>query len=155
MFSTAPSLPECAARLQEKLDNVLAWGSLNGIELEISKTELQYFHRKKGKPFEPNLRADSVEIRPNDQTRWLGVHFDRCLKFRHHIKQACGRATAVTAHIKSLCNTTRGIRPALARQALQGAAFTTLFYWAETWFSANTCKEDIARIQRSVRLSYS
>lgn len=111
------------------------------------KTELQYFHRKRRSPTEPSLFAEGNEIRPNESTRWLGVFFDRSLRFRHHIKKACERSVAITSHLKRLQSTTRGISPLLLRQALQGVALPTLLYGAETWFSKGTSKSTIAKIQ--------
>ncbi|KAI0997005.1 hypothetical protein K3495_g11178 [Podosphaera aphanis] len=147
LLASAPSLACCANLLQTQLDRTFEWGRENGITFGISKTELQYFHRKRGSPVEPSLFADGVEIRPNDVTRWLGVFFDRGLRFQNHIKKACERSLAITRHLKRISLTTRGIRPLLLRQTLQGAAFATLFYGAETWYSNNTPKDLLERIQ--------
>ena len=40
LFASAPSLVECARKLQKKLDSTIAWGFINGISFELPKTEL-------------------------------------------------------------------------------------------------------------------
>ncbi|KAI1005470.1 hypothetical protein K3495_g2746 [Podosphaera aphanis] len=147
LLASAPSLASCANLLQTQLDRTFEWGWENSLTFEIFKTELQYFHRKRGSPMESSLFADGVEIRPNDVTHWLGVFFDRGLKFQNHIKKACERSLAIIRNLKRISLTTRGIRPLSLRQTLQGAAFATIFYGAETWYSNNTPKDFLARIQ--------
>ena len=139
-IASAPTLARCGELLQTQLFTILAWGRKNGIVLEVSKTELQYFHRKHGSPLEPSVYANGVEIRPNAHTCWCEVIFDQSLRFRENVRQACGRSLAITSHIKSLSGVTRGMSHLLLRQALQGAAFATLLYGAETWYSKGTPK---------------
>ncbi|POS82089.1 hypothetical protein EPUL_005714, partial [Erysiphe pulchra] len=43
----AQDLGECGFKLQASLDKTLQWGSENGIQFEITKTEVQYFHQKR------------------------------------------------------------------------------------------------------------
>ena len=81
-FASTPSSDECALKLQEKLDSTIAWGLTNGISFELPKTELQYFHRKRGSPLEPTLSIGGTTITPNDHTRWLEIFFDRALRFQ-------------------------------------------------------------------------
>lgn len=96
---------------------------------------------------ESSLFVDVVEIRPNNVTRWLGVFFDRGVKFQHHIKKFCGRSLIIIRHIKTLSLITHGISLLLLRQSPQGAFFANLLYGAETWFSKNSSKDIIARVQ--------
>lgn len=50
-------------------------------------------------------------------------------------------------HVKRLNNMIRETQPNLIRQAIQGAAFATLFYGAETWYSSKTSQWSIDQIQ--------
>ncbi|KAI0994854.1 hypothetical protein K3495_g13328, partial [Podosphaera aphanis] len=92
IFASAPSLTRCSELLQKQINSTISWGRENGISFEISKTELQYFHRKQGSPAKPSLFVEEAEISPNNVTRWLGIFFDRALRFRHHITKACSRS---------------------------------------------------------------
>ncbi len=47
LLGSGKDLPTCGQALQKSLNGALQWGADNGIQFEISKTELQYFHRKR------------------------------------------------------------------------------------------------------------
>ena len=138
-YSTAKTLRDCHTKLQRQLDISRAWANDNGIQFDKEKTELIYFHKKR-KFEEPSLQVEGTEIRPKDILKWLGILFDRKLSFKNHVRFACQRARVVTDHVRRLCNTTRGACPGLLRQAVQGCAFATLFYGAETWYGPQTSK---------------
>ena len=126
LFASGFSLVKCARKLQEKLDSTIAWGFKNGISFELPKTKLQYFYRKRGSSLETTLNIGETTTTPNYHTCWLGIFFDRTLRFQFHTLQACRKSLAITSHLKRLSTTTRGISPLFQRQPLQGAAFVTL-----------------------------
>lgn len=132
-FSTGKTLKYCQLNLQRQLNLSLDWARENGIIFDMRKTELIYFHKKR-KLVDLPLRVDNHIIPAKDQIKWLGIYFDRKLCFKEHVRLACQRSRVVTDHVRRLCNTTRGTSPGLLRQALQGCAFATLFYGAETWY---------------------
>jgi ribonuclease HI len=110
----------------------------------------EFFHRKL-KAAEPPLHLpDGHGISPNDITRWLGVFFDRKLSFKAHVQIACLRAKQITDHMQRLCRTVKGAKPVLLRQAVQGCAFATLFYGAETWYGRYTSPTVLRRLQPAI-----
>ena len=150
LFATGSTLLECQENLQKELDSTLRWGLENGISFDAAKTELQYFHRKnKNREEHPVLFGETV-ITPNEVTRWLGLLLDRKLTFSKHLQHAVTRAKRVTDHVQRLCTTVRGLQPALARQAMQACAFSTLFYGAETWYAKNTAKRATRQAQVAI-----
>ncbi|POS84577.1 hypothetical protein EPUL_002799 [Erysiphe pulchra] len=70
----------------------------------------------------------------------LGVFFVKKLLFKEHVRRACQRTRIITDHVRQLGNTTRGAKPSLLRQAIQGCVFATLLYGAETWYGPHTSK---------------
>lgn len=145
----ASTLEGCRRALQAAVDKSLRWGRENGVRFDLLKTELQYFHRKR-KAAELPLDVEGQLVQPNDCTRWLGVFFDRKLLFREHVAQAIVRAKGVTSHVNRLARTTWGPRTDLTRQAVQGCAFATLLYGAETWYSRRTSKDTVEKIQVAI-----
>lgn len=146
LLETGKSLEDVRGRLQKSLDMSLQWGLDNGITFEPSKTELQYFHRKR-KYEEPSISMGEHSITPNDSTKWLGITFDRKLQFTEHLRKARIRARQVTDHLRRLCGTSFGASAFLLRQSVQSCAFSTLLYGAETWFSKSTSKHAIGQLQ--------
>ena len=108
LFASGSSLVECVRKLREKLDSAITWGQTNGISFELLKTELQYFHRKRGSPLEPTVNIGGTTITPNDHTCWIGIFFDRTLRLQFHTLQACRKSLAITSHLKRLSTRTRG-----------------------------------------------
>jgi ribonuclease HI len=150
ILATGTTTQVVHAKLQKHLDITLAWGKENGVLFDSAKTELQYFHRKRQADDPPLRLPDGQEILPNDITRWLGVFFDRKLWFKAHVQIACLRAKQITDHIRRLCRTVKGANPALLRQAVQGCAFATLFYGAETWYGKYTSPAIFRLIQLAI-----
>ncbi|KAI0994911.1 hypothetical protein K3495_g13269, partial [Podosphaera aphanis] len=148
-YSSAKTLRDCHTKLQRQLDISRAWASDNGIQFDMGKTELIYFHGKR-KFEEPSLQAEGTEIRPNGNFKWLGILFDQKLSFKDHVRFACQRARVVIDHVRRLCNTTCGVSPGLLRQAVQGCAFATLFYGAETWYGPQSSKWALNQVQLTI-----
>ncbi|KAI1001661.1 hypothetical protein K3495_g6540 [Podosphaera aphanis] len=147
-FASAKSLKHCQSKLQRHLYLSQAWAKDNGIIFDEKKTELIYCHKRKFE--EPPLRIEHTEIRPKEVLKWLGILFDRKLSFKQLVRCACQRAHVVTDHVRRLCNSIRGIPSALLRQAVQGCAFATLFYGAETWYGPQTSEWALNQIQLAI-----
>lgn len=56
----------------------------------------------------------------------------------------------VTDHVRRLCNTARVASPSLLRQAVQGCAFATLFYVAETWYSPQISQWALNQVKTAI-----
>ena len=140
------TLKDCQLKLQKQLDLSLDWATDNGIFFDMEKTELIYFHNKR-KFEEFPLQAKDFLVKPKEIIRWLGIYFDRKLSFKEHVRLACQRSRIITDHVRRLCNTNRGTSPSLLRQAIQGCAFVSLFYGAETWYGPQTSKCGLNQVQ--------
>jgi ribonuclease HI len=85
--------------LQITLDKVQKWAIRNGFKFSIDKTVCIRFHPSKHMKWEP-LHEPTLNIGPNkvkckDETKFLGLIFDRTLSFQPHInnlKKKCQKA---------------------------------------------------------------
>lgn len=144
------TLADVRAGLQKALDLTLQWGRENAVTFEAEKTELQYFSPGRRKEPELPIVAGDLIVQPNKVTRWLGLFFDRSLRFKEHLRRVSIRARAATDHIKRLVGCSYGTEAALLRQAIQGTALATLFYGAETWFNNRTPIANLSTVQKAI-----
>ncbi|KAI1002253.1 hypothetical protein K3495_g5949 [Podosphaera aphanis] len=148
-FSSDKTLKDCQLKLQRQLNLSLEWAEDNGIIYDTRKTELIYF-RKKRKLVDLPLRVDNHIIPAKDLIKWLGIDFDKKLCFKEHMRLACQRSRVVPDHVRRLCNITRGTSPSLLRQAIQGWAFATLSYGAETWYGPQISQWALNQVQTAM-----
>ena len=88
--------------------------------------------------------------RPPPALRWLGMHFDRKLRFRQYIEIRAAKAMKVSNHIKALSATTRGPPAAGLRKIVKTVVLPTLLYGYEAWYRGRT--RPIPGRQASTRL---
>ncbi|KAK2933578.1 Ankyrin repeat [Fusarium oxysporum f. sp. vasinfectum] len=79
-------------------------------------------------------------IKPTDKpaVQWLGIWFDRRLKFSHHIQERVGKANKLVQHLRNLSNTKRGPPANLLRKAIITCVIPVLLYGAEAWYEGPT-----------------
>jgi hypothetical protein len=134
------SLEENSAKLQSIATDLMAWGQREGLTFDLAKTELQHFARgwKRNNPTCPIQTPEgTVEISPpllKEATCWLGIWFDRKLKFRIHTQTLAAKAKLAADSIQALANTVRGVRVPLLHQATIACVVSVLCYGAEAWW---------------------
>lgn len=114
ILATNKTLEENCVSLQLSLERALSWGEKEGIIFDPRKSELQYFsrHRKDIKPSN-TLSVSYVNFAVSENlshpyTRSLGIHFDKTLSFKWHIRILAGKALRVANALRSLNNYSRG-----------------------------------------------
>lgn len=88
-------------------------------------------------------------------TRWLGVHFDRTISFKWHVRILAGKAIKVANALRYFSNTIRGVSPQLIRQAIIACVLPIAYYGAETWWlgrSRLTTRQISNRVEGHVAL---
>ena len=73
-------------QLQTSLDNLQRWSDKNGFKFSKSKTVCVHFCQLRGMHTEPELHLDGALVPVKDETKFLGLRFDRRLSFVPHIK---------------------------------------------------------------------
>ena len=82
-------------QLQQCLNKIQKWALENGFKFSKTKTQCMHFCQLRGLHNDPILKLDGVEIPVVDQYKFLGVIFDRKLRFIPHInylKAKCHKA---------------------------------------------------------------
>ncbi|KAI1003873.1 hypothetical protein K3495_g4334 [Podosphaera aphanis] len=73
--------------------------------------------------------------------KWLGVHFDRKLSFKHHAQVQTAKAPKVARAIRCFGNTISEVPPHLSRQAVAVCVLPIAHFAAETWWPGRTRKK--------------
>jgi ribonuclease HI/endonuclease/exonuclease/phosphatase (EEP) superfamily protein YafD len=125
-------------KLQADLQEALDWGTSEGITFDPKKSELIHFTRSHKDPqpsASPQVSAGTHQIQESTAPlRWLGVYFDRKLRFRKHVQILGAKALIVANALRSLGNTTRGVPPIFLQRAVTACVLKKGYYAAETWW---------------------
>jgi len=98
-----------------------AWLQSPGLSSDVSKREIMHYSRRRGDNSSPSITLqdnDSITrtVTPTATVRWLGVYFDRKLRFEHHAKSLAARGENTVSSFTMLANTIRGLSHAHLRQ---------------------------------------
>ena len=74
-------------QLQQNLNNIQDWASKNGFKFSKSKTVCMHFCQLRKAHDDPVLTLDGTPIPVVEETKFLGVIFDKKLTFIPHIKK--------------------------------------------------------------------
>ena len=72
-------------QLQLSLNEIQNWANENGFKFSTSKTVCVHFCHRRGLHADPDLKLNNRNIPVVEQTKFLGVIFDRKLNFKAHI----------------------------------------------------------------------
>lgn len=86
------SIADCVRFINEDLDSIAEWSSVNGLKLNVSKTQSIVFN-KKGMNDEdfPKLMLNNVEVSYSSSVKNLGIFLSDDLKWDIHIDSVCRR----------------------------------------------------------------
>jgi hypothetical protein len=110
-------------RLQLALKRLVKAADEVQIQFDADKSE--YIHFQRGRDpidikiiltFTTNEGPKIVEIRPQEQFKWLGMWLDRKLTFKKHTEMKCAAATRAFHSIYRLNNTSKGLSFQAIRQ---------------------------------------
>ena len=136
----SPSLEENCRLLQHTAEELQHWGREEGLTFDLQKTELQHFSRginDSNPPCHIHTPQGTHVIQPpgpKGATRWLGIWFDRKLKFNKHCKTLAAKAKQTAAGVRLLANTVRGAKASLLQHATVACVIPVLCYGAEAWW---------------------
>ncbi|KAK1953586.1 hypothetical protein LY78DRAFT_564390, partial [Colletotrichum sublineola] len=123
ILASSTSLEDNCALLAKEWEEALEWGASEGITFDTDKSELIHFTRRRGDG-NPSIsvtlldgRQYSVQaVSQETSLRWLGIHFDRRLTFKHHVRNFCAKACHVVNGLRRLGNTVWGAPAHLLRR---------------------------------------
>lgn len=127
------TLKETVELASADIQQLVTWGSANGISFDPDKTEVMHFTTSRDTTCYPVYHGGTEKL-PGMAIRWLGIWLDRKLAFRTHIEKWAAKAGKVAGHLHSLCNTKHGPLPAAVRRAIKACVEPTLLYGTEIWY---------------------
>ena len=87
--------------LQRAVDGISSWADANGFRLSTEKTIGVVFHRKR-QAANPHITLYSVPIKFENKVKFLGLTFDKNLKWEAHISDLRGRVMKASNILKVL-----------------------------------------------------
>ena len=140
LIASSQNLQSNCEQLQLEMQEAIDWGESEGITFDPKKSELIYFFRGPKKATEsPSVNTGdlTIEVKPGP-LRWLGVYFDRELRFKPHVQILSAKALRVANALRSLGKTTRGVAPILLQRAVKACILKKCYFAAETWWPGRT-----------------
>ena len=121
--------------LAEVAETAFQWGYENAVAFDDPKTELIHFHRRKKTPNTPITLPNGTVIHPSKVVRWLGVHFDRKLNFKHHVNTKVSAATRALGAMSRLNTSEWGLSSLHMRQLYISCIIPIMDFGSEVWWS--------------------
>ena len=112
-----------AIELEQLLAKSEQWRQRHGAQFEKSKYVLIHFTRTASSQMEASVTVGGITIRPSSEARYLGVIFDRKLKFRTHIEQTVAKGTKYALAIAGIAKSKWG--PEFKKTPLHSSSTTT------------------------------
>jgi len=113
---------------------VLAWADHYQISLSIQKCHYVCFTRLHEITPQPQPIGNET-LAPEQDFKYLGVHFDKRLTFNNHFNYTRRKCMASLLTIRRLSTPSNGLRPILLRRIFQGTIPPILHYGYEAWIA--------------------
>ncbi|KAI1007663.1 hypothetical protein K3495_g563 [Podosphaera aphanis] len=136
ILSVAKTLVESSRLTAIRVETVTQWCNTNGLSLAENKMEILHLHRSRQLPLPLTIYGVSRDV--SSSVNWLGVFLDTKLSFKEHVQEWCAKTQRISAHIRHLGNTNRGIPIVFLRNAALAAALPVLLYGAEVRWRGHT-----------------
>lgn len=131
------TITDSADAAQREVDSLLNWARENVVSFDTEKSEVVQFNRRRHEN-PVGIQVNGTEIMPAEHIRWLGVHLDSKLSFKHHIVTWCGKALKVAQHMKRLNPILRGAAPGPLVTAVDAYVVPVATFGTEVWWPGKT-----------------
>ena len=147
MIMASDKDPDSAARLvQLALRQAEWWSSAWKLPLQPAKCVVVVFSRRYVSPL-VSLVLDGARLAVEEETKYLGVTFDRKLFFKSHFEVICKAAEKRLNGLRRLCGRDLGFSREAAVQVYKTMVRSVLEYGAPAWVSRFTCKKSSSCFQ--------
>ncbi|KAL2889564.1 RNA-directed DNA polymerase from mobile element jockey [Ceratocystis lukuohia] len=127
----------CIRDLRVVMEYTIGWCTDNGLQLDHKKSQLLHMTRKRTQD-NPDLEltgAPVIKATPrNGSLKWLGVRFDRRLKFTAHVNEIAGRMEKSVNSLSILRGCRHGAPVKQLVQVVKSGIMATMTYAAATWW---------------------
>jgi ribonuclease HI len=154
-LAVSDTLEENTALLETLFNGwAMTWSRTHACKFDVPKTQCVHFvpDRKKLPP-PPPLRLNGQVIQPSDTAKYLGVIFDRRLKWKHHVEQAIAKGTASVLAISRLTGASFGMPHQYIRQLYRSVVLPKIEYAAVVWYEPIRSVEGRKRVKGSVGIA--
>ena len=137
ILGIGPTVAESAASAQREVNHLLDWARENAVSFDTNKSEVIHFvgcRRERG----GEIQVNGTEIKPAEHIRWLGVHLDPKLTFKHHVTTWCGKALKTAQHLRRLNSVSRGAAPRMLVTAVDMCVVPVATFGADVWWPGLT-----------------
>lgn len=129
---TGPSAEGNLRRIQDIVDDALAWEKRSGATFEADKTALIHFTRNADRTSAAPITIKGKRVAPKPEVKILGVLMDAELRYRGRIAKAATRGLEAAMALKRL----RTISPTIARNLFRTTVAPVMDYAAGVWMHA-------------------
>jgi ribonuclease HI len=131
---TSSSFKKNAKMLEREAGRLVRAGENSAISFDIAKTELLHFSSSKVATEATLQMPDKSTVTPKQVVKWLGIYFDQCLTFKHHVNTRTSQAKSAYYRMNRLANTGRGLSPYALRQIYQACVTSVSDYGSVIWW---------------------
>ena len=130
------------------------WLTSAGLAADVAKREIMHYSRRPKYDCSPSIvfqDGDGIArtVTPERHVKWLGVYFDRRLRFEHHAKQLAARGEIAVNGLSILANTVRGLNQTHLRHLYTACVLPKILYACPAWW--NGCNYQIKPLEKVQR----
>ena len=154
LYTSSKSLDTNVATLKAAYTKTEAWLQSAGLSSDVTKREIMHYSRRRGDNSSPSITLQDNDgitrtVTPTATVRWLGVYFDRKLRFEHHAKLLAARGENAVSSFTMLANTIRGLSHAHLRQLYIACVTPKILYACPAWWTGKQYQiRPLERVQR-------
>jgi ribonuclease HI len=120
-------------KLRLILEEAERWRKAHGAQFEVSKYVLVHFTRNNRVRTDASITVGRSEIVPSDEAKYLGVVFDRGLRFGSHLQLLVKRGTKAALALASIAKSSWGAPYRYVRQLFLAVIAPSTDYGAVVW----------------------
>ncbi|KAF6761937.1 hypothetical protein DFP72DRAFT_785583, partial [Ephemerocybe angulata] len=140
LYVSSNSLDTNVRMLKIAYKKAAEWLRKAGLSADTAKRELMHYSRRRNHNSSPSIVFDEdpdrpVTVAPQATLRWLGVFFDRQLRFETHAKIVAAKGMNTVAALTMLANTVRGLSHIYLRRLYLTCVIPQILYASPAWFT--------------------
>ena len=122
-----------ARRITRILKKAEEWRKKHGAQFETSKYVLVHYTRNHNKTTSASVKIDNTRIEASEHARYLGVIFDKQLRFKQHMAQVVKKGTSAAIALAGIAKCNWGAPFQQVRQLFQAVIAPKIDYGAIVW----------------------
>jgi hypothetical protein len=120
-------------KLKQLLREMEEWRKKHGVQFETSKYILVHFIRNYNRTTNAAITIGNITIEPSDEAKYLGVIFDKELRFKTHLQYIIKKDTKAAMALSSIVKSSWGVQYKRVRQLFNTVISARTDYAAVIW----------------------